>query len=84
VAAGAFAVGGVSGGAFKPAVALGACVLGIFKWSHYWINLVATLLGGAVGAGTFLYVQGEDKFDAAGAGGGGWGGRVRGGAGGGG
>src|SRR5438067_229571 len=41
VAAGAFAVGGVSGGAFNPAVALGASVLGILKWSHIWIYLLA-------------------------------------------
>jgi aquaporin Z len=69
VAAGAFAVGGVSGGAFNPAVALGASVLGIFKWSHIWIYIVATLLGGAVAAGTFLYVQYEPDLDAASAGG---------------
>jgi aquaporin Z len=61
VAAGAFAVGGVSGGAFNPAVALGACVLGIFKWSHIWIYIVATLLGGAAAAVTFLYVQPAEK-----------------------
>src|SRR5437763_4087966 len=57
VAAGAFAVGGVSGGAFNPAVALGASVLGIFKWSHYWIYVLAPLLGGLAAAGAFLYVQ---------------------------
>jgi aquaporin Z len=59
VAAGAFAVGGVSGGAFNPAVALGASVLGIFKWSHYWIYVVATLLGGAVAARTYLFLSPE-------------------------
>jgi aquaporin Z len=63
VGAGAFAVGGVSGGAFNPAVALGASVLGIFKWSHYWIYLVATLLGGAAAAVTFLYVQPAEKVE---------------------
>ena len=61
VAAGAFAVGGVSGGAFNPAVALGASVLGIFKWSHYWIYIVGPILGGAVAAGAFLYVQPAEK-----------------------
>jgi aquaporin Z len=61
VAAGAFAVGGVSGGAFNPAVALGASVLGIFKWSHYWIYVVATLLGAAAAARTFLYVLPAEK-----------------------
>jgi hypothetical protein len=37
VLAGAFAVGGISGGAFNPAVALGATIVGAFKWSHIWV-----------------------------------------------
>ena len=61
VAAGAFAVGGVSGGAFNPAVALGASVLGIFKWSHYWIYVVGPLLGAVIAAGAFLYTQPAEK-----------------------
>jgi aquaporin Z len=65
VAAGAFAVGGVSGGAFNPAVALGASVLGIFKWSHIWIYIVACLLGGAVAAGAFLLVQPPEQGEGA-------------------
>jgi aquaporin Z len=69
VAAGAFAVGGISGGAFNPAVAFGAMVFGILKWSHIWIYLIACPLGGAVAAWTFLYVQPaakpEDDLDAA-------------------
>jgi aquaporin Z len=61
VGAGAFAVGGLSGGAFNPAVALGASVLGIFKWSHYWIYVLAPLLGGVAAAVAFLYVQPAEK-----------------------
>jgi aquaporin Z len=61
VAAGAFAVGGISGGAFNPAVALGACVLGLIKWGHYWVYLVAELLGGAAAALVFLYTQPAEK-----------------------
>jgi aquaporin Z len=61
VGAGAFAVGGVSGGAFNPAVALGASVLGIFKWSHYWIYVLAPLLGGIAAALAFLYVEPAEK-----------------------
>ncbi len=61
VAAGAFAVGSISGAAFNPAVALGASVFGIFKWSHIWIYIVACLLGGAAAAMTFLYVQPAEK-----------------------
>jgi aquaporin Z len=60
VAAGAFAVGGISGGAFNPAVALGVAVIGVLSWSHIWIYLLATFLGGAVAAGVFLYLQGPE------------------------
>ncbi len=59
VVVGAISVGWVSGAAFNPAIALGASVLGAFKWSNLWIYLVADFLGGAAGAGAFLYVQGE-------------------------
>jgi aquaporin Z len=54
---GAFAVGKISGGAFNPAVALGASVLGMFAWSHIWIYLLAELVGGAAAAGVFLVTQ---------------------------
>src|SRR5216683_1653360 len=40
VMTGAFAVGGVSGGAFNPAVAIGICILGISDWSNIWIYLL--------------------------------------------
>lgn len=61
VGAGAFAVGSISGGAFNPAVALGACIFGIFKWSHIWIYILACPLGGAAAGFTFLYVQAAEK-----------------------
>jgi aquaporin Z len=61
VVAGAYAVGSVSGGAFNPAVAFGAMVFGILKWSHIWIYLLANFLGGALAAYVFLYVQGAEK-----------------------
>jgi aquaporin Z len=57
VAAGAFAVGSVSGGAFNPAVALGASVLGAFAWSNIWIYLLAGFAGGAVAAVVFQFTQ---------------------------
>lgn len=61
VVAGAFAVGGVSGAAFNPAIALGASVSGLFSWSHYWVYLIAAMLGGAAGAFAFLFVQPAEK-----------------------
>jgi len=49
VLAGAFAVGGISGGAFNPAVAVGISVMGIAAWSNLWIYLVGNF-GGALAA----------------------------------
>ena len=56
---GAISVGWVSGGAFNPAIALGATVLGAFPWSHIWIYLLADFAGAAAAAAAFLYIQGE-------------------------
>jgi aquaporin Z len=60
VAAGAFAVGGISGGAFNPAVALGATVLGALKWSHIWVYLLANFAGGAAAGMAFIALSPED------------------------
>jgi aquaporin Z len=60
VVVGAISVGWVSGGAFNPAIALGATVFGAFKWSHIWIYLLADILGGVAAAGAFVYLQGEN------------------------
>ena len=62
VVVGAFAVGGISGGAFNPAIAVGAMVTGLFKWSNIWIYLLADFLGGAAGAFAFLYVLPAEKL----------------------
>jgi aquaporin Z len=61
VLAGAFAVGGISGGAFNPAIAVGAMVTGLFKWSNIWIYFVAEFLGGAAAAYVFLYLLPAEK-----------------------
>ena len=61
VVTGAFAVGGISGGAFNPAIALGAMVTGLFEWSNIWIYLLADFAGGAVAALAFLYVLPAEK-----------------------
>jgi len=61
VVAGALAVGGISGGAFNPAIALGAMVTGLFEWSNIWIYLIADFLGGAVAAWAFLFVLPAEK-----------------------
>jgi aquaporin Z len=61
VVAGALAVGGISGGAFNPAIALGAMVTGLFEWSNIWVYLVADFLGAAVAAWAFLFVLPAEK-----------------------
>ena len=60
VAVGGVAVGAVSGGAFNPAVAIGAMVMGLFSWSHIWIYLLANFAGGAAAALAFRLTQLED------------------------
>ncbi|MEA3207003.1 MAG: aquaporin [Chthoniobacter sp.] len=53
VMTGAFAVGDISGGAFNPAVAVGAAVLGLFAWSNLWIYLAANLAAGVAAGFAF-------------------------------
>ena len=60
VLVGALVVGGISGGAFNPAVAIGGALMNIFAWSNIWIYLVAELVAGAVAAGVFLFLHPEE------------------------
>jgi aquaporin Z len=61
VVAGAFAVGAISGGAFNPAVSLGAAVMGMFAWPTLWIYLLAQVLAGIAAGVTFLALNPDDK-----------------------
>ena len=61
VVAGALAVGGISGGAFNPAIALGGMVTGLFEWSNIWIYFLADFLGASVAAWMFLFVLPGEK-----------------------
>jgi aquaporin Z len=61
VAAGAFAVGGISGGVFNPAVALGGASAGLFAWSTIWIYLLVELGGGIAAGLAFLALNPGDK-----------------------
>jgi aquaporin Z len=60
VLAGAVAVGGVSGGVFNPAVAVGVSAAGLVSWSMLWVYLVANLLGGAFAAVVFRALNPDD------------------------
>ena len=57
VATGIFAVGKTTGGVFNLAAALGGSVTGALTWSHSWIYLLASLLGGASAAAVFAYLH---------------------------
>jgi aquaporin Z len=61
VLAGIFAVGAISGGAFNPAVATGAAVMKMLKFSDIWIHLVAELAAGLVAGLTFKFLNPTDR-----------------------
>jgi aquaporin Z len=61
VMAGAFAVGSIGGGAFNPAVAVGAAVMKLLSFSQVWVHIVADLAGGLVAGLVFKFLNPDDK-----------------------
>jgi aquaporin Z len=59
VLAGAYSVGAVSGGAFNPAVAIGATLLGLFAPANIWVYLVANFAAAAAAAAVFKFIDAE-------------------------
>jgi aquaporin Z len=57
---GAVAVGGISGGAFNPAVVVGGAVMGLLPWAAL-MYLVAELIGGALAGLVFRAVNADDE-----------------------
>ena len=57
----AFALGGISGGAFNPAVATGITLMGLAKITNLWIYLVGNFAAGALAAAVFKFINPEDK-----------------------
>jgi aquaporin Z len=57
----AFALGGISGGAFNPAVATGITFMHIEKSANLWIYLFGDLAGGTLAALVFKFVNPDDK-----------------------
>jgi aquaporin Z len=60
VAAGAIAVGGISGGAFNPAVVLGGTVMGLFA-PIMLVYIIAQLIAGAAAGFAFRALNPNDK-----------------------
>jgi len=58
----AYAVGGISGGHFNPAVSLGLAVAGRFEYKHLLPYWVAQVVGGTLGA-VVLYLIASGKAD---------------------
>ncbi len=56
----AYTLGGVSGGAFNPAVGVGISVAGMANWNDLWIYLVGTVLGAAAASTVFTIVYGRE------------------------
>ena len=63
----AYAVGGISGGHFNPAVTVGVAVAGRFHWRNVPLYIVAQVLG-ACAAAIVLFIIASGKADFAGAG----------------
>ena len=60
VLAGAVAVGGISGGAFNPAVAVGVATAGLGPWGNVLPVALSTLAGGSLAAGVFRLLNPHD------------------------
>jgi aquaporin Z len=60
VAAGAVTVGGISGAAFNPAVALGAAEVSLIQASTIWLYLLVQLAAGAAAGFAFLALNPDD------------------------
>lgn len=58
----ATAFGPISGGAFNPAVALGATIIKAFAWKNIWIFLVGCFGGGLLAGFVFNFINTEDKL----------------------
>ncbi|MBW8864927.1 MAG: aquaporin [Verrucomicrobia bacterium] len=57
----AFALGGISGGAFNPAVAVGITVMGLAKATNIWIYLIGNFAAATAAAYAFKFINPEDK-----------------------
>jgi aquaporin Z len=60
VLAGAYAGGGISGGAYNPAVALGISTMGLTAFGDIWIHLLGNFLGGALAALVYKIVNPDE------------------------
>ena len=63
----AYAVGGISGGHFNPAVSLGSAIAGKFEWKNFLPYVAAQLVGGILAAlCIYLIASGKSGFESVG------------------
>jgi aquaporin Z len=62
----AYCFGRFSGGAFNPAVAVGASIMKAFEWSNIWIYLVGCFSGAVLAAFVFIINNPGEKLPPAG------------------
>jgi len=63
----AYAVGGISGGHFNPAVSLGLAIAGKFEWKNFLPYVAAQLVGGILAAlCIYLIASGKSGFESVG------------------
>lgn len=60
VMAAAFSLGGYSGGAFNPAVAIGITAMGLTEMSNIWIYLLGSIAGSATATKAFMFLHEDD------------------------
>lgn len=60
VVIGAFAAGPISGGAFNPAIAVGLGTMGVARWAHVLVLVLADLGGGALAGLVFRFLNPDD------------------------
>ena len=56
----AYALGGISGGAFNPAVAIGVSFMKLADWSNVWVYLVGCFGGAVIAAIVFKVINADD------------------------
>ncbi len=56
-----YTLGGISGGAFNPAVALGTSILKMTAWYDLWIFLVGSFSGAILAALVFRFIEGKQE-----------------------
>jgi aquaporin Z len=56
-----FTFGPISGAVFNPAVAVACCIAEMSTWQDLWILLLGSIVGGAVAAGAYQNLVGENR-----------------------